>query len=88
MKNFREPISTHQLISRFLLENFFELINKFPGSFVLEAQCTAMQFDVDSKFVFVGDYSGSVFVLRIVGNSAQLVSKLSAHTGKFFLIAT
>jgi len=50
------------------------------GSFVLEAQCTAMQFDVDSKFVFVGDYSGSVFVLRIVGNSAQLVSKLSAHT--------
>lgn len=40
-----------------------------------------MQYDADSKFIFVGAYSGSVFILRIVGNSGQLVSKLSAHTG-------
>jgi WD40 repeat protein len=51
------------------------------GSYVIDSPCTVMEFDADCKFVFVGSYAGSVFVLRIVGNSAQLVSKLSAHTG-------
>lgn len=40
-----------------------------------------MSFDVDSKFIFLGDYAGNVYVLRLNGNMAQLVSKLSAHTG-------
>ncbi|KAH7699457.1 Protein WDFY-2 [Aphelenchoides avenae] len=51
------------------------------GSYVIDSPCTAMQYDADSKFIFAGAYSGSIFILRIVGNSGQLVSKLSAHTG-------
>lgn len=43
-----------------------------------------MKFDQTTNFAFVGDYSGSVYVLRIVGNNAQLVSKLSAHSGNYF----
>jgi len=50
------------------------------GSYVIDSMCTVLEFDPDSKICFVGDYNGSIFVLRIVGNSAQLVSKLSAHT--------
>lgn len=39
-----------------------------------------MQFDAATNFAFVGDVAGSIFVLRIAGTSAQLVSKLSAHS--------
>jgi WD40 repeat protein len=39
-----------------------------------------MQFDPTTNFIFLGDYSGNVYVLRIAGNHGQLVSKLSAHT--------
>lgn len=39
-----------------------------------------MQFDINTKFIFLGDYSGNVYVLRISGNNVQEVSKLSAHT--------
>lgn len=42
-----------------------------------------MEFDVGSKFIFMGDTSGSVYVMRLVGNAVQLVSKMSAHTGWF-----
>lgn len=41
-----------------------------------------MEFDVASKFIFLGDYAGNIHVLRLVGNSAQSVTKLSAHTGE------
>lgn len=39
-----------------------------------------MEFDTTTKFIFLGDYSGNVYVLRIAGNHGQLVSKLSAHS--------
>jgi len=50
------------------------------GQYTVDSPCTTMRFDQTTGFAFVGDYSGSVYVLRIVGNNAQLVSKLSAHT--------
>jgi hypothetical protein len=41
-----------------------------------------MEFDAGSKFLFLGDYSGSIYILRLMSaNLVQLVSKLSAHTG-------
>uniref|UniRef100_A0A915CUG9 FYVE-type domain-containing protein n=1 Tax=Ditylenchus dipsaci TaxID=166011 RepID=A0A915CUG9_9BILA len=51
------------------------------GSYVINSPCMTMQFDAGSKFIFLGDYSGSIYVLRLAGNLVQLVSKLSAHTG-------
>ncbi|KAI6242838.1 FYVE zinc finger [Aphelenchoides fujianensis] len=50
------------------------------GNYVIDSPCTTMQFDAATNFAFVGDVAGSIFVLRIAGTTAQLVSKLSAHS--------
>ncbi|EPB73893.1 FYVE zinc finger [Ancylostoma ceylanicum] len=49
------------------------------GAFHCDSSCTAMV--IDLPFVFIGDHGGNVVVLRLSGDSAQMVSKLSAHTG-------
>jgi len=52
------------------------------GSYSISSPCTALQFEIESKFVFVGDYSGNIHILRLLSdNTANVVSKLSAHTG-------
>ncbi|XGW10453.1 hypothetical protein V3C99_012164 [Haemonchus contortus] len=55
------------------------------GSFLCESSCTAMA--IDLPFVFIGDHGGNVVVLRLSGDSAQMVSKLSAHTGPISSLA-
>jgi len=42
-----------------------------------------MEFDEDTSFIFIGDYSNNVYVLRLIEGTfqPQLISKLSAHTG-------
>uniref|UniRef100_A0A7E4ZUI4 FYVE-type domain-containing protein n=1 Tax=Panagrellus redivivus TaxID=6233 RepID=A0A7E4ZUI4_PANRE len=57
------------------------------GSYVIDNLCTTLEFDSDSRICFIGDYNGSIYVLRVVGNSAQLVSKLSAHTAAISSLA-
>uniref|UniRef100_A0A183GKD9 FYVE-type domain-containing protein n=1 Tax=Heligmosomoides polygyrus TaxID=6339 RepID=A0A183GKD9_HELPZ len=47
--------------------------------------CTAMA--IDLPFVFIGDHGGNVVVLRLSGDSAQMVTKLSAHTGPISSLA-
>ncbi|CAI4224216.1 unnamed protein product [Auanema sp. JU1783] len=42
---------------------------------------------VDLPFIFVGDHGGNVIVLRLNGTTAQLVSKLSAHTASVSSLA-
>lgn len=53
------------------------------GSYCTNSPCTALEFDSDASFVFVGDYSSNIYVLRLIeGNfQPQLISKLCAHTG-------
>ena len=41
-----------------------------------------MQFDAAARYAFCGDFSGHIYVLKVGGATAELVSKLSAHTGK------
>lgn len=49
---------------------------------VINSPATSLEYDADSKFVFVGDYSGNIHLLRLLpNNTTQNVSKLSAHTG-------
>ncbi|CAD5211516.1 unnamed protein product [Bursaphelenchus okinawaensis] len=51
------------------------------GMYNLGCPCSVIQFDSSTNFAFIGDANGNVYVLRINGVAAQLVSKLSAHTG-------
>lgn len=57
------------------------------GSFALGAWPTALEFDAGAKYAFIGDYGGNVSVLRIFEGKADLVSKLSAHTGSVRTLA-
>ncbi|KAI6196836.1 hypothetical protein M3Y94_01155700 [Aphelenchoides besseyi] len=50
------------------------------GNYTIDSPCTTMQFDASTNFAFVGDYAGSIYVLRVAGSTAQLISKLSAHS--------
>jgi len=51
------------------------------GSFLCDSYPTSLQFDADAQFLFAGDSTGSILLLRLVDNVAQLFTKLSAHTG-------
>ncbi|XP_035692990.1 WD repeat and FYVE domain-containing protein 2-like [Branchiostoma floridae] len=52
------------------------------GGFQSGAWCTAVQFDVESKHVFVGDFSGHIQVLKLEGNGGVTqVTTLKGHSG-------
>lgn len=55
------------------------------GAFHCDNSCTAMV--IDLPFVFIGDHGGNVVVLRLTGDSAQLITRLSAHTGPISCLA-
>ena len=54
---------------------------------MIDSICTTIEYDPDSKICFVGDYNGNIYVLRIVGNNGQQISKLSAHTAAITSLA-
>lgn len=41
-----------------------------------------VRFDEQSKYVFVGDYSGEISVLRISNTEFSLITTLKGHSGK------
>lgn len=55
------------------------------GAFHCDSSCTSLITDL--PMVFVGDHAGNVIVLRLVGNTAQLISNLSAHTSSISSLA-
>lgn len=57
------------------------------GSYAIGGWCTCLEFDAGAKYAFVGDYSGGVSVLRLSSNSAELVTKLSGHSGSVRALA-
>ncbi|VVC88952.1 unnamed protein product [Leptidea sinapis] len=54
------------------------------GGYSFEAWCTALQFDSESKYAFIGDYSGQITLLKLDNNGAALVTTLKGHTGGSF----
>uniref|UniRef100_A0A8R1U2L6 FYVE-type domain-containing protein n=1 Tax=Onchocerca volvulus TaxID=6282 RepID=A0A8R1U2L6_ONCVO len=54
------------------------------GSYTGESGFTALEFDVSSKFVFLGDSGGGVILLRLNGSEANVVTTLSAHTSGLY----
>ncbi|XP_065056498.1 WD repeat and FYVE domain-containing protein 2-like [Rhopilema esculentum] len=53
------------------------------GGYNTTAWCTCMQFDADAKYVFVGDFSGQISVLRLSDEEKSLthVTTLKGHSG-------
>ncbi|GFR11393.1 WD repeat and FYVE domain-containing protein 2 [Trichonephila clavata] len=51
------------------------------GGFQCNAWCTAVQFDAQSKHVFIGDYSGQVTMLKIEESGYKPITTLKGHSG-------
>ena len=51
------------------------------------AWCTSLQYDTRSKYVFVGDYSGQIAVLKLITNTFEEITTLRGHTGSVRCLA-
>ncbi|KAK7070597.1 WD repeat and FYVE domain-containing protein 2 [Halocaridina rubra] len=49
--------------------------------------CTALQYDYKSRHVFVGDYSGSITMLKLEENGPQVITNLKGHNGSIRSLA-
>uniref|UniRef100_UPI00358F46A9 WD repeat and FYVE domain-containing protein 2-like n=1 Tax=Myxine glutinosa TaxID=7769 RepID=UPI00358F46A9 len=56
------------------------------GSFRTPAWASCLQFDVESRYAFVGDYSGQISVLKIDGMTCSTISTLKGHTGSVYAL--
>lgn len=52
------------------------------GHYITGSWCTSLEFDAAAQYAFVGDYSGTITVLRVQGTDSSLITKLSAHAGE------
>lgn len=57
------------------------------GNFSSSAWFTALVFDSQSKFAFVGDYSGIITMLRLDPGGAHVFTSLKGHTGSIRALA-
>ncbi|XP_023221824.1 WD repeat and FYVE domain-containing protein 2-like [Centruroides sculpturatus] len=51
------------------------------GGFQCNAWCTALQYDMQSKHVFIGDYSGQITMLKIEDSGYKPITTLKGHSG-------
>ncbi|KAH3807456.1 hypothetical protein DPMN_135796 [Dreissena polymorpha] len=51
------------------------------GGYQASASCLCLEFDEQSNYVFVGDYSGQVSVLKITNQNFNHVTNLKGHSG-------
>lgn len=54
----------------------------FKKKKIFHTLTTDIRFDEQSKYVFVGDYSGEISVLRISNTEFSLITTLKGHSGK------
>ena len=53
----------------------------------LPAMCMCLQYDEDTQTIFVGDFSGNVFVYRAENNKiVSVAGPLKGHTGKLVCV--
>ncbi|XP_046339732.1 WD repeat and FYVE domain-containing protein 2-like [Haliotis rufescens] len=57
------------------------------GGYQAGAWCLCLEFDEQSKYAFVGDYSGQISVLKIGQSSFQLIVTLKGHSGSIRCMA-
>ena len=51
------------------------------GGYVCKAMCTAVEYDEEAKYAFVGDYAGQITVLRLEESGVTLINVLKGHNG-------
>ncbi|XP_060073051.1 WD repeat and FYVE domain-containing protein 2-like [Ylistrum balloti] len=51
------------------------------GGYLANAWCLCLEFDEQSKYAFVGDYSGQISVLKISNTNFELIVTLKGHSG-------
>ncbi|XP_052058236.1 WD repeat and FYVE domain-containing protein 2-like [Mytilus californianus] len=51
------------------------------GGYQVSAWCLCVEFDEQSKYAFVGDYSGQISVLKISNSNFDLIVTLKGHSG-------
>ncbi|XP_070538975.1 WD repeat and FYVE domain-containing protein 2-like [Ptychodera flava] len=51
------------------------------GGYQSSSWCTCLQYDGESKHAFVGDYAGSISVLKVEDNNCSLITTLKGHSG-------
>ncbi|UYV79634.1 WDFY2 [Cordylochernes scorpioides] len=51
------------------------------GGFQCSAWCTALQYDSQSKHVFIGDYSGQITMLKLEDATYKSVTNFKGHSG-------
>jgi len=57
------------------------------GGHQTDAWCTALQYDDTSQHAFIGDYSGSISMLKLDDSGATVITKLSGHSGSIGALA-
>ncbi|XP_074633755.1 WD repeat and FYVE domain-containing protein 2-like isoform X2 [Acropora palmata] len=57
------------------------------GGYQTEAWCTSLQFDAESKHVFVGDYGAHISIIKLENNSPSLITTLNGHSGSVRALA-
>ncbi|CAH1781379.1 unnamed protein product [Owenia fusiformis] len=57
------------------------------GGYQTSAWCTCIEFDEQSKYVFVGDYGGCITILKIGDNNFEVITLLRGHTGSVRALA-
>lgn len=51
------------------------------GGYTFETMCTALQYDAQAKYAFIGDSGGQITMLRLDPNGAAFVTTFKGHTG-------
>lgn len=51
------------------------------GGYLCPAWCTALSFDEEAKYAFIGDYSGQITVCQLSENGVKLINALKGHNG-------
>lgn len=51
------------------------------GGYTFDAMCTALQYDSQARYAFIGDANGQITMLRLEQNGAAIVTTFKGHTG-------
>jgi len=57
------------------------------GGYLCTAWCTALAYDSEAQYVFIGDYSGAITVCKLEPSGVRFVNTLKGHSGSIQSLA-
>ena len=57
------------------------------GGYMVNAWCTALAYDEEAQYVFIGDYSGAITVCKLEQNGVKFINTLKGHSGSIQCLA-